>query len=180
MNTNSAAVSAIATVIAALIAAAALISAAADSARRSRPMMSAEFRIGPNSSTTILFVLKNYGASQAEAVSISFDPPLDDDDSTSLVRERYAKAIAVMNPGQEMVNSWYIPKFEADTHVGNHYTFPDEVTVAVTYRSGWRTFKSVIPLDVASYLNTSDTVSSASMLGSIRSIRDSLKKMAAK
>lgn len=176
-NQNSSAVEAAATVLAALVAAGALISAASDSRQRSRPLITAEHRLAPHSDTSIQFVVRNYGQSAGRSIKVKFDPELPEDSDTRDVRLRYGAVIPWLNPGQELVNTWLIPKYKQNQYDGNVYSFPDKVTVTVTCWSGWVRYKSKIDLDVNLYIHSSSSVSSSSMLGSIRIIRDQMKQI---
>jgi hypothetical protein len=178
-NQNSSAVEAAATVLAALIAAGALVSTAFDSSRRSRPLITAEHRLAPHSDTSIQLVVKNYGQSAGRSMKVKFDPELTNDSDTRDVRLRYGSMIPWLNPGQELVNTWLIPKYDnRSQYEGNVYSFPDKVEVTVTYWGGWFRYKNKIDLDVNLYIHSSSSVSSSSMLGSIQGIRNQMKKIA--
>lgn len=180
LNSNSAAVSAVATVVAAMIAALALVSAAHDSQGRSRPMVTAEFRFGPHSATSILLSIRNYGPSVARKITVIFDPPLPEEESTQLIRDRYALEIPTLSPSQELVNTWFIPKYFGNRLVGNVFAYPDDTKVTVRYRGGWHRYKDVYALDVNVHKFESEAVSSESHLGAIRGIRDALNKIESK
>lgn len=168
---------AVATVALVLATVAALWVAGNDSRRRNRPMVSGSFVFGANSPDTILLRIKNYGPTRAEDVVVSFDPPLPDDATTELVRKRYERPLGVINPGETLENAWYLAKFSGNEFVGNHYAFPDEVTLRINYRGFlWMRREDVTRLNVGTHLHTSDTVSSSSLLGSVRRIARALEK----
>lgn len=179
-NQNGGGITAVATVALVLATLATLWLAGADSRRRSRPMVSANFVFGPNSSSVVLFRLKNYGPSRAVEVDVRFTPPIKVDESTEVIRSRYANPIGVLNPGETYDNSWFIPNYSnSDGPTTNHYAHPDKVRVSVTYkRFWWLRYKDVTDLDIATHLHTSDPVSSTSMLGSVRKIADATEKIA--
>ncbi len=110
---------------------------------------------------------------------VTFQPALSDDESTSDVRARYSLPISTLNPGQELANTWLIPRYDGNEYGGNVYDFPDVVEVIVTYWAGWRRYKTRSRLNVATYVNSSASVSSDSMLGSARTIRKNLGEIAA-
>lgn len=176
-NTYGSGVTAVATVGLVFAGVLTLWATATDSRKKSRPMVSARFSINENSPRVMMFLLKNYGPSRATNVSVTFDPPIKRDDTTDLVVDRYSAPIGVLNPGEEYENAWYMPEFQGMDFKGNRYSFPDQVTVTVTYhRFLWRKYRDVTKLDVKTHLNTSDHVASDSMLGSIRAIAKALKK----
>lgn len=179
LNANSGAVEAAATVLAALIAAGALLSAAYDSRSRSRPLVAAEHRLAPHSDTSIQLLIKNYGQSAARSVKVQFNPDLPDDKDTRDVRLRYGSVISWLNPGQELVNTWLIPRYESNNYAGNVYSFPDRVTVTLTYWGGWIKYRTDVDLDVELYIRSSSSVSSTSMLGSMQGIRQDMKHLVA-
>jgi hypothetical protein len=111
---NSAVVEAVSTAVAAIVAVGGIVLAVSDSGARSRPIVVAFFRRAENNFYAIDFVVRNFGASIAKGVTVSFDPPLSADrsDGTSgyLVPLRYGKPIGALAPSQELSNSWFLPK----------------------------------------------------------------------
>lgn len=167
---------AVATVALVLAGVLTLFASATDSHKKSRPMVSARFSINENSPRVMMFLLKNYGPSRATNVSVTFTPPIQKEETTELVVNRYSSLIGVLNPGEEYENAWYMPDFTGGEFSGNRYGFPDQVTVTVNYhRFWWFKYRDVTKLDVNTHLNTSDHVSSDSLLGSMRSIANALK-----
>lgn len=181
LNANGGAVTAAATVVAALIAAGALVSAAVDTNARSRPALSAEFRLAPHAPTVLELLVQNYGQSIASKIGVTFVPPLERSSTTEVVTDRYASEVSVLGPGQQLVNTWYVPTYTASGELaGNAYGFPDRITMIIRYRGGWWRYKTTILLDVNSHLHTSQPVNSSSLLGSVRRIAERLETIAGK
>ncbi|MBN8884050.1 MAG: hypothetical protein J0H73_17295, partial [Salana multivorans] len=89
------AVTAVATVAAALVAVLALRSAARDSRERSRPDVVAEYRVEPRVHKVLTFVVRNVGPTAAKDVRVVFEPPIEEASASQalrqFVRDRYAE-----------------------------------------------------------------------------------------
>ena len=184
INQYGSGIGAIAGVMAAIVAMIALLSAALDSRARSQPMMTAEFRLAPNSDTAAEFVVSNRGQTPARDVRVEFEPPLVVSSDTgygaialSLV-QRYEKAIPVLNPGQELTNTWWGGMNNGSNQLVNRLPLPDDITVRISYRGirrGRLTDSFPLTMDVVKLTTTS--VSSTSFPGRLKTIDQSLKKV---
>lgn len=180
LNENNGGVSAVATVVAALVAALALVSAAADSAKRTRPMLTAELRTAPHNDRAAIFVIRNDGPTPARNVRVRFVPELRTYPDDASHEERTAGAIAyrylnrtisLINPGQELVNVWY--RGPGD----NKFPLPMDFEVDISYRQRVLRHHNWIRIDGDVALYENDSISSTSFLGSTREIAKDLKKM---
>ncbi len=77
-------------------------------------MMAAELRRAPFVPGTQLLVVRNYGASIARNVRVSFDPAVPDPDPeivarsvAPFIKRRYAEPLPVITPGMELSNIWF-------------------------------------------------------------------------
>jgi len=183
INEYGSAIGAVAGAVAAVAAVYALISAALDSRARSQPMVTAEFRPAIHSDSTIDFVLSNLGPSPARDVKVTFDPEIVvPDNSRGLtipyLVKRYRKPITVLNPGQSLSNIWWAPDGPGENATNREKT-PPKVTVKVSYRGrGWRRLNDSFRLAVEIVTLTTYSESSTSIKGRMKTIDQSLKKIA--
>lgn len=183
INEYGTAIGAVAGVVAALVAIIALISAAWDSKARSQPMIAAEFRAAPDSDSSIEFVISNLGATPARDVQVTFTPPIEiPEDSEHLMSPylvtRYERPIPVLNPGQQLSNTWWAGKVDSSNEYTNAEPTPDEVTVRISYKGlGWRHIHDSFDLTIETVTLTTSRVSSTSTKGRLRTIDESLRKI---
>ncbi|MDN5563679.1 MAG: hypothetical protein L0G49_07895 [Luteococcus sp.] len=181
MGRNADQLQALSAVAAALTAIWALRRAVADSLDRSRPVVIAEFQRPEHSTSSIDFVVRNTGASPARDLRLVFEPPLVQPASGKsvggFVVQRYADAIGILGPGQDLRNVWYSTDISSKDNLEQ---LPERVHVTVSYRrSKWRRWKDCFPLNVDDVRLTTFAVESDSMLGSARASRKALEKIAA-
>lgn len=179
---NAGVVEAIATVAAAVVAIVGIAVAVIDAKNRNAPVVIPFFRRAKDNYFAIEFVVRNFGQTPARNVKLEFDPALlaDESDGTMghLIPRRYAKTISVLAPTQEQSNIWFYPKIVGNRVEGNRTTLPDSVEVTVTYRGNrLRQFKEVFDLDLNVVKEGSDSVSSDSFPGRMKSIDASLKDL---
>lgn len=177
-------ISAFAAIITAVIAVIALASTARDSRDRSRPLVLAIFRVAEHSDTAFELVVRNYGASAARDLRVSFDPPLSEEDCkdglTAMVAKRYDTAIALLPPGSELTNTWWRGKYTGANELVNGLNTPEEVSVTVSYRGNrLRRYRDTFPLHADIIKLTTYSVSSTSTPGRMKTIAEALKTVAA-
>lgn len=182
---NGSGLAALAAVGTAAIAIIALRSTAADSRDRSRPYVLAELSLATDSDTTIDIVIRNAGLSVARNVHVRFDPVLVvPGDGRRYVTEytvrRYAKPIPTLAPGQRLSNIWWSGHMApGGTSLISEEPTPEECTVTIEY---WddrrRRYHDDFPLVVDTMLTTTYSVSSTSIKGRMKSIDESLEKVA--
>lgn len=180
LNANGGTVTTIATVVTALVAIAALMAATRDSRDRTRPYIAVELAPARLSGFSAVIRVVNYGQTVARDVTLKFDPELAPQkpetarkDAIASVAQRYAEPIPNLSPGQALTNTW-----QTWTDNGVLSSAPEACSVAVTYRSGRRTFRESFVLDIRTVGNESDPVASNSELGSIRRVATSLEAIA--
>lgn len=177
-------ISAFAAIVTAIIAVVALASTARDSRDRSRPLVMALFRESQHSDSSFELVVRNYGTSAARDLTVTFDPPFDDeqraDDLTGVLAERYGKSIPLLPPGSELTNIWWSgTSAGGGNELVNHLRTPDEVKVSVSYKGNrWRRYRDTFTLHVDTIKLKTSSVSSTSMLGRAKTIAESLKSIA--
>lgn len=143
INEYGSAIGAVAGVVAALVAIVALVSAASDSKARSQPMVTVEFRLAPESDSSVDFVLSNLGATPARDVRVKFTPPITlPADTSGLVTpylmQRYERAIPVLSPSQLLSNTWWAGRVGPGDKLMNGEPTADDVRVDVSYKGlGW-------------------------------------------
>lgn len=142
VSAGATAVAALAAVSAAVVAIRTLRSSKRDSRDRSRPMVGAllEKESHPNSKTADL-VVRNYGASVAYNVEVTFEPAITDSGTRSgensfvpLLLGRYDHPIANLMPGVELRSLWFIGRgYDSDGALLNDEPIPDVVTATIRY-----------------------------------------------
>jgi hypothetical protein len=107
----AASVSALAAIVTALIAAYSLLGSRQDSRDRTRPVIVARLRRESLADGSIVLQVKNFGATSARDVHVSFDPPtadpaaLPEEDKWRWIGLRYAKPIPNWPPGMSLGNT---------------------------------------------------------------------------
>jgi len=175
MTIDWTAIGGIATAATAVVAIWAIAAAKNDSRDRSRPVMVAEYRTFPFAHAALEFVIRNAGASVARDVTVTFDPPLEPGGhfARSYMIRRYAEQIAVIAPGQELVNAVRIIE-----EPGKPMDLPEDLTVTIRYRrSRWRWYEEVYRLKVGVMGEDSRQRSSESTEGRLKQIRESLDRI---
>jgi hypothetical protein len=95
-----------------------------------------------------------------------------------LIPRRYAKEISILAPNQELSNIWFYPNIVGNRVVGNRTTLPDGTRVTIKYRGNRiRQFKETFGLDLSVVKEGSDSISSDSFPGRVKSIDGSLKDL---
>lgn len=107
INESGAGLSGMAAIVTAAIAVIALRQTSQDSRDRSRPVVIAEFQQARDSTSAIDLVVRNFGASVARDLEVSFEPQLAVPDTggpfvTPFLIKRYADPIPVIAPGQDL------------------------------------------------------------------------------
>ncbi|WP_157180045.1 hypothetical protein [Rhodococcus sp. P14] len=135
-------IAAVAAVAAAVVAIRTLRASKRDSRDRSRPMVGAflEKEPHPNSRTADL-VVRNYGASVAYNVEVTFDPVIANTGTRSgessfvpLLLSRYEHPIPNLMPGVELRNLWFVgTTTDSDGILLNDEPIPDVVTATIRY-----------------------------------------------
>lgn len=182
MNDYGAALSALAAIGTAVIAVFTLLRAVRDSRDRTRPYMVAELRLAKDSGTAIDFVIRNAGVSLARNVKVSFTPEIEVPEEggpyvTPLVVERYRSSIPCVAPGQEFRNVWWAGRMGRGNDLENGEPTPDEFTVDITYVGARKRqeYAEKFPLSVKNMLATTESISSTSFKGRLKTIDASLK-----
>lgn len=184
LNENGSGLGALAAVAAAVVAIIAIVNTARDTRARSQPAVTAEFRIAPDSDSTIELVLANSGSTVARNVSVRFDPPItipkgSDGRMTKYLIQRYASPVPVLSPQQQLTNIWWSGHNTGGNELTNSEPTPDRVTVHVAYDGlGRRRLKQSYPLNIETIQMTTLSVSSTSFKGRLKSIDQSLNKIA--
>ena len=140
--------------------------------------MAAELIPAPQSDSSVVLRVVNYGNSVARDVTVSFSPPLTprpERDGALSISKRYVQPIPHVSPGQVLANGW-----QTWGQKGKLHSSPDLCTVTIKYTSGRRTFTEKYVLDIETVANSTDPVSSTSELGTLRKIASALQKLAAK
>ena len=176
-------VSAFAAILTAVIAVVALASTARDSRERSRPLVTALFRMAEHSDTAFELVVRNYGTSAARDLQVVFDPTLTEEDRsdglTDMVAKRYDSPIPLLPPGSELTNTWWRGKNTGGNELVNGLNTPEEVQVNVSYKGNRiRRYRDTFQLHADTIKLTTYSVSSASTPGRMKTIADSLKTVA--
>ena len=181
-GTGLAAVAAVGTAVVAVIA---LRSTAADSRERTRPYVLAELSLAAESDSTIDLIIRNAGLSVARNVTVCFDPELVvPNDGTHYVTEytirRYARPIHVLAPGQALSNIWWSGHAApGGTSLISEEPTPEECTVTIEYADDrHRRFRDHFLLVIDTMLTTTYATSSTSTKGRLKTIDESLKKIA--
>lgn len=183
LGLNAASVSALAAGLTATVAVLALLSTARDSRARTDPIVTAEFRIPPDSDSTIDLVIRNLGPTPARDVTLNFEPPLSVPDGggpflATYIVNRYKGTIPVLSPGQELTNIWWAGRVDGNQMVNAEPT-PESVVITIGYRGvGWRRRSARYGLQVETVSSTTFAVSSTSLKGRLKTIDASLKKIA--
>jgi len=135
----------VATAVIALAAAFAALSqlhlAVRASEERSRPIVTAGLRRLPHNKGYLNLVIRNEGAGLARDLNVTFNPALHQKETTTegdpsvipYIRRRYAQPIALLAPGEELNNLYYLP---TNTHGGPHKNqedVPNRFNVSVSY-----------------------------------------------
>ncbi|MDD9153993.1 hypothetical protein PUY80_15595 [Plantibacter flavus] len=171
-------------VVTAILAVAALRSAARDSRERSRPLVFARFRESENSDSSYELVIGNSGQTAARDLTVTLTPAFDEtalaDKLVKMIAERYESPIGVLPPGGELTNVWWSGSAQGGgTELQNHIATPDDVEVSVSYKGNrTRRYRDTFTLEAKSMKLKTYSVSSTSMPGMTKSIRDSIKKLA--
>jgi hypothetical protein len=112
-----------------------------DSRERSRPMLAAELQGHTYSRGTQSLVVRNYGTTIARNVHVRFDPPIPDPapefvhgSVTPYLKKRYAGTIALITPGMELKNLWFVGEAVNGKFVNSEPT-PNKFTVSISYES---------------------------------------------
>jgi hypothetical protein len=158
----------------------------ADRRERSRPAVIALLRRIPEARTGFLmFVLSNVGQTMAREVTVTFDPPLvpdpsssaGDNSAASVLLRLFAVPIATMAPGAEFDCVYYWHDFAGSG--GNIEDVPDQLNVKIAYDSSdGEHYEESYALDVEPFLAHTYVESSDSLPGRIKTINESLKKVA--
>ena len=169
-------------VITAILAVAALRSAARDSRERSRPLVFARFRESENSDSSYELVIGNSGQTAARDLTVTLTPAFEEtalaDKLVRMIADRYESPIGVLPPGVELTNVWWSGSDQGDNELVNHIATPDDVTVRVSYKGNrFRRYNNTFALEAKSMKLKTYSVSSTSMPGMTKSIRDSLKTL---
>ncbi|MBB3053541.1 hypothetical protein FHS23_004595 [Prauserella isguenensis] len=149
-------VSALGAVATAGIAGWSLLGARKDSRDRTRPVVVASLKKGPEMSLGVVYlVIENNGQSLARHLEVRFDPPLPDythtDDGQQgvvapVLRKRYGTAITLLAPGHQLKNIYSYMSAGSD---GNVEPVPAQFTVSVHYVDDHgRGYADSFPLDV--------------------------------
>lgn len=183
LNVNGGGLGALAGVATAVVAVVALTRTTNDSRARSRPMVTAELKLAPDSDTSMILAIENRGPTPARNVKVTFDPPLPTDapehsSATYMVR-RYSKPLPVLNPGQALTNTWWSGRATSGPELENAEPTPDEVTVTIEYDGvGRKRLVDVYPLHVDTVALTTQTISSTSFKGRMKTIAEKLSRVA--
>lgn len=153
-----------------------------DSRARSRPVIVAEFRADPESDSTFSLVVRNDGASLANDIKVTFDPPLpieaaDESRIAKRLIKRYERQISHLAPGQELASVYalYGLASGSDEKVNLAKT-PYDVNVTVEYSGvGNKRYREVYPLTSDTMTLNTFTYSSDSMRGRIEAIANEAK-----
>lgn len=169
--------------ITAILAVAALRSAARDSRERSRPLVLARFRESENSDSSYELVIGNSGQTAARDLVVTFDPPFTEaalgDALVKLIADRYESPLGALPPGGELTNVWWSGSLQGGRALENHIATPDDVKVSVSYKGNrWRRYRDTFALEAKLMKTKTYSVSSTSMIGMTKAIRDSLKTIA--
>jgi hypothetical protein len=185
INDNGSGLGAIAAVAAAVIAILAIIRTAADNRERSQPMMTAEFRVSPDSDTTVELMIRNAGQTPARNIEVAFEPPLSIPGGrggpymTEYTIERYSKRIPVLSPGQELTNIWWSGEAGRANELENREPTPDEVHLKIAYDGlGKKRIQEDYLLTVDTVKLTTRAVSTDSFKGRLKSIDQALSRTA--
>lgn len=170
-------------VITAILAVAALRSAARDSRERSRPLVFARFRESENSDSSYELVIGNSGQTAARDLIVTLKPPFAEaaleDTLVKLIADRYESPIGVLPPGGELTNVWWSGSMQGGNELENYIATPDDVEVSVSYKGNrWRRYRDTFALEAKLMKTKTYSVSSTSMPGMTKAIRDSLKTIA--
>jgi hypothetical protein len=177
--------SALAAIATGVIAINALRASTRDSADRSRPVVVAEFQLATESDTSSDLVVRNDGATVARNLQVSFDreiitgDPGKDRGASSIV-QRYSRPIGVLSPRQELRNTWWFGGSVAgQERLQNLNPIPDEVVVSVDYEDlSGNKFHDDFDLHVDVMLHSTHSFSSTSTRGQLKTMAQSLKKIA--
>ncbi|MFC8411046.1 hypothetical protein [Arthrobacter sp. NPDC057259] len=172
--------------VSAFIALRALRNTAKDSDSRSRPMVVAEFQFGISSAAHLDLVVRNYGPSLAKNLSVRFDRDITDGSGDALtighlVRNRYeGRTFHSFSPGQEFRNVWWRgEEVKGQRRMKNAFDTPDSVTVILKYADlKGKKYREVFELETDSFMQHTEGTSSASLLGRVKTINDSLSSLA--
>lgn len=142
-------------------------------------MMAAELDKAPYSPGSQLLVIRNYGASVARQVQVTFDPPIPDpnpdrvDQSVSpFIKQRYAKPIPVVTPGMELSNIWFSAEPGHGGAWENYEPTPDQFTVTIAYEGPDGTaYTEDFPLDT-------DLIKKHTLISSSREPENRMKEAA--
>ncbi|WP_286957678.1 hypothetical protein [Brevibacterium sp. UBA7493] len=156
---------------------------ASDNREKAQPFVLAEFATAPHSDISIQLVIKNVGVTPARNVQVTFDPPLPPGEVDSAIwrlHERYDDPIAVLGPGQQFSNNWWLSDYTLENpSLRNVYDLPRETTVTIKYRGiGKGVFEESFPISSWLVLLDSSPVASDSKLGSLRRIATTAGQLA--
>lgn len=170
-------------VVTAILAVAALRSAARDSRERSRPLVFARFRESENSDSSYELVIGNSGQTAARDLIVTLKPPFSvaalEDPLVKLIADRYESPVGVLPPGGELTNVWWSGSVQGGPDLENHIATPDDVEVTVSYKGNrLRRYRDTFKLEARLMKTKTYSVSSTSMPGMTKSIRDSLRTIA--
>ncbi|WP_336628279.1 MULTISPECIES: hypothetical protein [unclassified Microbacterium] len=179
ISAGATAVSAVFAVVTAIIAIVAISATARDSKERTRPVVIALFRQSQNSDTAFELVIRNYGASAARDLRVTFDPPLDAESrlekNTGMLATRYDSSVPWLPPGSELTNTWWSGVNNGGPELVNKLKTPDKVVVSVSYKGNrLRRFGENFSLAASDIALTTYNESSTSFPGRMASIAASL------
>ncbi len=146
-------VATLATVVTAVVAIWSLVGARRDSADRSRPSVTPEFRLVQSPRLQcIALVVTNRGPTPAREVKVDFDPPLEEGPSGNLsdvIAQRYAKPVPTLAPGLELSNIWHAITLADAPYSDEPTDNPRRVKVTIGYQGSKRKrWTDVYPLDL--------------------------------
>lgn len=194
VSAGATAIASLAAIAAAAVAIRTLRASKRDSRDRSRPMVGAllEKDPHPNSKTADL-VVRNYGASVAYNVEVTFDPAIEDTGTRSgensfvpLLLGRYVHPISNLMPGVELRSLWFIGKgTDADGVLLNDEPISDVVMATIRYSDRadfWdkeaNRYTEEFRLDMAIVRNSVSSTHSDDHLGLHKRSTKAMEKMA--
>ena len=113
-----------------------------------------------------------------------FDPPFDErarqDDFTRILAQRYDAPITLLPPGVELENMWWAGRMSHGApDLVNSMSTPDKVDITLSYKGGrFRRYRDRFSLDTEMIKGTTYSVSSDSAPGRMKTIAQSIKKLA--
>lgn len=168
----------VATVVAAVVAVFTLMRAGLDSASRSRPYIVVEYRVPEFAFKRMVLVVRNVGPTAARNVKVDFNPPFTTDGGhdrlAPYVARRYAQAIGVVGPGQELTSIVMV-----DTEDETKSDVPETLVAKVHYDAPWwrRGYRDRFVLQRVVYAEQVFTRSSDSVEGRLKTIAEKVTEI---